>query len=139
METGIVSLIGDLASTGSITDTSLLLIIITLMGLACKYFIIPMFRKIKKQPTSEEINLIIKDAVKLTESQVNEVSEKLEKLLDKLVENLDEVEDVSKNTGRDLTEIKHEVAQIKQILNQFQGHMMYNNAPSRDFGNRELK
>ena len=62
----------------------------------------------------------------------------MSKLLDKLVEKLDGVDEVAKNNGRDLTEIKHDVENIKQILNQFQGHMMYNDQP-RNFGNRELK
>jgi uncharacterized coiled-coil protein SlyX len=138
METGIITIIGDLAATGQLTDTTLLIIIISLLGLSLKYLIIPLASRLKKQPSTDELNAAIHDVSDVVEEQVGVASAKLSRLLDKLVEKLDDVDEVVKNNGRDITEIKHDVEQIKQILNQFQGHMMYNDQP-RNFGNRELK
>jgi methyl-accepting chemotaxis protein len=142
METSIVSIISDLAVSGILTDTSLLIIIISILVLSYKYFIIPLLSKVSEQPTTEDLTSILQNSNDIIESQIDEVNEisiKLEKLLDKIVGDLDEVYDLSKNNTRDVTEIRSDAAQIKQILNQFQGHMMYSNSQSRDFGNRELK
>jgi predicted RNA-binding protein (virulence factor B family) len=51
---------------------------------------------------------------------------------------LDEVEDLSEGSYREIRELKKDVEQIKQILNQFQGHLMYSDK-SNSFGNRELR
>jgi len=53
----------------------------------------------------------------------------IEKLLEKIENNQCNHKDSTKDTQKD-------IEQIKQMLAQFQGHMMYGS--SRDFGNKEL-
>lgn len=133
MEAGLIKLITDMAVSGIITDTALLLIIIAGLGILYKKVLDPMFQKIKKQPTIEDLKKIVQTASDEDELNVEEVSKKLEEMLKKL----DDIEEFGKNNYREIFELKRDIEQIKTMLNQFQGHMMYNHGGT--FGNRELK
>lgn len=133
MEASLVTLISELAEAGILTDTALLLIVITGLGLVYKNVLKPMFTRVKKQPTIEEIKELVKESRNIDENNVEEVSKKLEEIENKL----NEVEDYLKVEQADHAQLKRDIEQIKTMLNQFQGHMMYNHGGA--FGNRELK
>lgn len=130
----LISLIGDLVKDGSLADTTLLLIIISLLGVLYKFFLVPMFDRLSSVPNVDDLKQIIKASEDKSEIELKEVSNKL----DKVIEALDEIESTGNANRRDIKDLRRDVEQIKQILNQFQGHFMYNGAPSH-FGNRELK
>lgn len=134
MEASLFTLIGSLVESGTIADTTLLLIIIALIGLAYINVVKPMFDRIKTVPTSEEVKAIVETAEASEGIDIEELSKKL----DKITEVLDEVEDLNRGNYREVKELKRDIEQIKQILNQFQGHLMYGSRSS-SFGNRELK
>jgi chromosome segregation ATPase len=91
-----------------------------------------MFDKIRSVPNEDSLKQIVKE--NSSELELKEVSNKL----DKLIEALDEIESTGNSNRRDIKDLRRDVEQIKQILNQFQGHFMYSGGPSH-FGNRELK
>lgn len=134
METGLFTLISDLVDAGAIADTTLLLIIISLLGLAYRYIFVPMLDKLNSVPTIDNMKNIVNQSAEISELDLDEVSKKL----DKIVEVLDEIEGTGEANRRDIKDLRRDVEQIKQILNQFQGHLMYGGGPSH-FGNRELK
>lgn len=133
MESGLFAILSDLVQSGSITDTSLLLIIIALMGLCYVYVLKPMIGSLDKTVSVSNVEDIISKSSTDHQYELEEVSDRL----DKLIETLDEIGQHSKDSIRDIKEIRQDVQNIKQILNQFQGHFMYNN-PGH-FGNRELR
>ena len=58
----------------------------------------------------------------------------------KIAEVLVTVECVDKENGKELDELKRDLEHIKQILNQFHGHLIYNaERRAAYFGNKELK
>lgn len=134
MESGLFTLISDLVTAGAIADTTLLLIIISLLGLGYRYIFVPMLDKLNSVPSIDNVKKIVNSSAELSELDLNEVSKKL----DKIVEVLDEIEGTGDSNRRDIKDLRRDVEQIKQILNQFQGHLMYGGGPSH-FGNRELK
>jgi Tfp pilus assembly protein PilO len=134
VELNLVTLISDLIDAGLVADTTLLLIILALMGYAYKFILVPMLEKVSAAPTTENLKSIINESTHAGELDIEEVSKKL----DKIVEVLDEIEGTGEANRRDIKDLRRDVEQIKQILNQFQGHLMYGGGPSH-FGNRELK
>lgn len=137
MESSLLGLITKLAESGIITDSALLIMIISLLSLLYKHVFRPMFEHIKNQPTKEEIRNLLNIA-----GEIDKISfEELSKRVDRTLEKLDSVEEFAKDNHKDLIELKRDIDYIKQLLNQFQGHMMYGSGSRRssDFGNRELK
>jgi methyl-accepting chemotaxis protein len=134
VESSIFALISDLVKDGAVTDTTLLLIIIGLIFLGYTQIIKPLMSRVEKVASLENVKKIANDVQLKTELNIEEVSKKL----DKIVEVLDEIESNGENNRRDIKELRRDVEHIKQILNQFQGHLMYGGGPSH-FGNRELK
>jgi hypothetical protein len=135
VESGIFLLISDLVSSGVLSDTTLLLILIAIMGLMYKYIFRPMQRKMDVLIDKAQLDRVVNDLELSTCEKVEELSKKLEELLNVI----DHIEEFGKDNSREILNIKHDVEQIKQILNQFQGHLMYGNRMSSDFGNKELK
>ncbi len=130
----LITLISELVKDGIVADTTLLLVIISLLGVLYKFFLVPMFDKLSSVPSLDSLKQIIKESDGKSELELKEVSNKL----DKLIEALDEIESTGNSNRRDIKDLRRDVEQIKQILNQFQGHFMYSGGPSH-FGNRELK
>jgi Zn-dependent M32 family carboxypeptidase len=93
-----------------------------------------MLDKLKSVPSNAQIKESLKESENNSDLKLEEVSKKL----DKMIEVLDEIEDNGDANRRDVKEIRRDIEHIKQILNQFQGHLMYGGGPSH-FGNRELK
>lgn len=134
MESSLFTLISELANGGVIADSTLLLIIIGLIGLGYSYVLKPLVTRSENTASLDNIKAIADEIHKENELNIEEVSKKL----DKIVEVLDEIESTSENNRRDIKELRRDVEHIKQILNQFQGHLMYGGGPSH-FGNKELK
>ena len=131
----IINLLTSFASAASVTDTGLLMIVIALIALLYKYIIKPMYEKVLIVPTKDEVKDIVGESIAIEKTDFEELSKKLESV-SKSIEFLKELD---KSNFKEITEIKRDVEQIKQILNQFQGHMMYGGRRTSDFGNRELK
>jgi hypothetical protein len=129
----ITNIIADLVSDGIISDTALLFIILGLLWWAYKNSILPLKKRIDEIPTYSEVKSYADDLDDGHIDSLKEVSMKL----DKIVEELDSIEELGKENRRDIQDLKRDIEHTKQILNQFQGHLMYNNRG--DFGNRELR
>lgn len=134
MEAQLFTLISDLVNGGIIADSTLLLIIISLIGLGYHYVLKPILAYVKNAPSTATVEAVVAKSTNDCKNDIDVVSQKL----DKLLEVLDDIEGIDKDSRRDVKELKRDVEQIKQILNQFQGHLMYGGGPSH-FGNRELK
>lgn len=134
MEAQLFTLISDLVNGGIIADSTLLLIIISLIGLGYHYVLKPILEYVKNAPSTAKVEAVVAKSTDDCKNDIDVVSQKL----DKLLEVLDDIEGIDKDSRRDVKELKRDVEQIKQILNQFQGHLMYGGGPSH-FGNRELK
>jgi uncharacterized protein YdgA (DUF945 family) len=129
------SIISEAMKNGYITTEMLLLL---LNGLV----IVGYFKVIK--PLKDKIDTIVTiDDIKATsdantkEGKIN-LGEIITKL-DKIIDNIDEIQDLDGNTYREIVNMRRDVETVKQILNQFQGHMMYGGRRAGDFGNRELR
>jgi len=133
MEASLLAILSSLAEAGTITDTALILIVISVLGLSYKKVLMPMLLRVQKQPTTEEIKELVKEISDKDQLNVEDVSNKLKEIEKKL----NEVEDYLKVEQTDHAQLKRDIEQIKTMLNQFQGHMMYNHGSA--FGNRELK
>lgn len=132
MESLIVSVLGNLAQHGVIADTTLLVIIISLLGLCFKFILKPIYDKIKNIPTVDEIKILVDGDFKAQGIDINVLNEKLNKVVDVL----SDIEDLCSDNYKDIQDLRRDLESVKQILNQFQGHLMYSG--KGDFGNREL-
>lgn len=138
MESQIFNFISALVENGTITDAGLLLIIILMICALSYYVLRPIYNKIQLVPSKEDVQEIIKAKIDIEEKHLGEIGENISKKLDKMSDLLDEVDDLGKGSYREVKELKKDIEQIKQILNQFQGHLMYSGKTS-SFGNRELR
>lgn len=136
MESEIFKLIPFIIENGSISNSGLLTLIL-ITGILY-YVLKPIYNKIQITPSKNDIHEIIKSKINIEEKHLSEIGENISKKLDKMTILLDEVEDLSEGSYREIRELKKDVEQIKQILNQFQGHLMYSDK-SNSFGNRELR
>lgn len=131
----ITKLIGDLVAEGTIAETTLLLILIGLSIWAYRNVISPLKKRVDAIPTYDEVKVY---ADNLDDGHIDSIKDVSLKL-DKIVEELDKIEELGKENKRDIQDLKRDIDSIKTMLNQFQGHMMYSNRRASDFGNQELK
>lgn len=129
------SIISEAMKNGYITTETLLLL---LNGLV----IVGYFKVIK--PLKDKIDTVATiDVIRATsdatsrEGKIN-LGEIITKL-DKIIDNIDEIQDLDGNTYREIINMRRDVESVKRILDQFQGHMMYGGRRAGDFGNRELR
>jgi len=134
MESQFFAFLATLLSGGVLSEGALILILIFMVSALSYYFIRPMFKKVEQIPNISELKKLLKDSSEHDQSDIDELSKKL----DKIIEVLEDLDDIDKSSFREIKELKRDVETIKQILNQFQGHMMYGGRQS-DFGNREIK
>jgi hypothetical protein len=137
MESGLVSILGVLFDRGILTTFSIELTTLVAIYYLYKLVLKPMLVKVEKIPTLEEIKETVTTAAAPEDIHFEEIAKRLEKLMEELDKHFDE----EITNSRDIADIKRDIEYIKQILNQFQGHMMYSSGDRRssDFGNRELK
>lgn len=133
MESAIFSFLSGLVASGTISTSGLILVVILLLCGLSFYLFRPMFQRLKSMPTKTEIEEIMKLKKSFDKDCIDNVNIKL----DKVLEIMDKIDDLDANNYREVKEIRRDIETVKQILNQFQGHMMY--SKTNDFGNRELK
>lgn len=134
MESQFFAFLATLLSGGVLSEGALILILIFMVSALSYYFIRPMFKKVEKIPDVTELKKLLKDTSDGDHQDIHVLSKKL----DKIMSILEELDDIGRADYREVKDLKRDVETIKQILNQFQGHMMYGGRAS-DFGNRELK
>ena len=99
------------------------------------------FKKHWKPMTARLSNIPSKDDLAKSAKYILETIN-IEKLLDKLDEitdRIDDGEELLKGTLRETIELKRDIDNIKIILNQFQGSMMYGTRSSDDLTNGRLR
>lgn len=132
MEAPFFSFITSLIASGAVSTNSLIVIVILLLCVLSYYIFRPMFQRVKDLPSKEEVNSLIESKMKVDAAYINDLNDKL----DKLIQIVDEIEHLDENNNREIQELRRDIETIKQILNQFQGHMLFSR---NDFGNKELK
>jgi predicted phage tail protein len=130
----ITRLISELVTSGAIADTTLLLVILGLMFWGYRNVLSPLVKKVDSIASADTIEEQNKEVFNKTELSFEDISKKLVEVEKKL----DEVEEYLKIEVRDHEQLKRDLDTIKTILNQFQGHMLYNNHGSKN-GNQELR
>lgn len=134
MEASVLGILTSLINSGVISSHALLLLIIGLLVIGYIYVFKPTLKRVTTIPSKREMNDIINDSTQKEDVNFEEAAKKLEKIMDML----DNVEDLGKGNKRNISQMRRDIESIKQILIQFQGHMMYGNRSS-EFGNKELK
>lgn len=130
METVIVGILKSLSEETFTLEAALVSLLILLALYAYKHFIKPLTKSLK----NVDDNLIKREEV--TEIQ-NKIDSTISKL-DRLIERNAHVDETTSNLERDAQVLKRDLEQVKGILNQFQGHMLYGRRSS-DFENQELR
>ena len=116
-------------------DVGLSIVIIGLMVFFYKKAFIKLDKRVNETPSIKEIEELIDGKVLDNKKLIEELNEKLDELSKKLDE-LDHIDDLSEGNYREIKELRRDVEHVKQILNQFQGHLLYGRG---DFGNKGLK
>lgn len=124
-------IINQLMTDGRISTESLIILLIAALALLYLKVLRPLKEHITKLPTEEYFVKLNSEGTEKDKAGIKEITDRL----DKISSIIDEIEDIGRAGQRDIGQLKHDVEAIKQILNQFQGHMMYGSV----FGNRELK
>jgi len=133
MERLVEAILTSLENHGVIIDSGL--IIVFSVGFV-------MFYKYVLKPLKEMVNLLAKKKHvfeirdQLMDSEKSSYQAVMEKL-EKINAMVDDISDKETIVDRDVIDIKKDVEDIRMILNQIQGHLMYSKPAG--FGNRELK
>lgn len=129
------SIISEAMKNGYITTEALLLLLNGLVIVGYFKVIKPLKDKIDTIATIDDIKATSDTNTREGKINLGEIITKL----DKIIDNIDEIQDLDGNTYREIVNMRRDVETVKQILNQFQGHMMYGGRRAEDFGNRELR
>ena len=128
-------IISEAMKNGYISTETLLLMLNGLVIFGYIKVIKPLKDRIDTLATLKDIKESNDASTKEKKINLDEITEKL----DKIIDNIDEIQDLDGNKYREIIDIRRDVETVKQILNQFQGHMMYGVRRVEDFGNRELR
>lgn len=135
METQFFAFVAGLVSDGEISVEKLVVVNLLFMVSITYYFVRPIFNKNKLLPNKEEI----KNLISSVENKPSlDAIDRLTLKVDKLSETIDSLEIHDISYSKDMEMIKRDIEMVKQMLNQFQGHMLYGQRQS-DFGNKELR
>lgn len=117
-------------------DTLILMVLLTSLIIVYKYVLKPIYDKVHDTPSTAFLETV-------AQAQLDGFLELKEKL-DNLERNLDSVQvqilAISQNSAmsdRDIQELKREITEMRNIILQFQGHMIYGNADL--FGNKGIR
>lgn len=135
METGILTVIQTLIKEGIFTETSLELVIIAILLYLYKYILRPTKALVKETATSNEVQSLSNDLIQFEELNIEELQIKM----NSIIAQLETLERHCILTDTQLEDFKRDAEYIKKLLNQFQGHLLYNHKSINNFGNRELK
>jgi len=125
----------EMMTVGNVSPTIGLAIIIIIL-LVLLYTKI--FSKLPKNENFEEHVQKIKENTRIEVNKTEVKSDIILKRLDNITQKINNVDLISDNNIKELKDIQHDITYIKQILDQFHGHLMYNRSSDK-FGNRELK
>ena len=128
------SIISEAMKNGYITTEMLLLLLNGLVIVGYFKVIKPLKDKIDTIATIDDIRSTSDATSREGKINLGEIITKL----DKIIDNIDEIQDLDGNTYREIINMRRDVESVKRILDQFQGHMMYGGRRSEDFGNRGL-
>ena len=129
------SIISEAIKNGYITTETLLLLLNGLVIVGYFKVIKPLKDKIDTIATIDDIRATSDTTSREGKINLGEIITKL----DKIIDNIGEIQDLDGNTYREIISMRRDVESVKRILDQFQGHMMYGGRRAGDFGNRELK
>lgn len=129
------SIISEAMKNGYITTETLLLLLNGLVIVGYFKVIKPLKDKIDTIATIDDIRATSDTTSREGKINLGEIITKL----DKIIDNIDEIQDLDGNTYREIINMRRDVESVKRILDQFQGHMMYGGRRAGDFGNRELR
>ena len=129
------SIISEAMKNGYITTETLLLLLNGLVIVGYFKVIRPLKDKIDTIATIDDIRATSDATAKEGKINLGEIITKL----DKIIDNIDEIQNLDGNTYREIINMRRDVESVKRFLDQFQGHIMYGGRRSEDFGNRELK
>ncbi len=129
------SIISEAMKNGYITTETLLLLLNGLVIVGYFKVIKPLKDKIDTIATIDDIRATSDATSREGKINLGEIITKL----DKIIDNIDEIQDLDGNTYREIINMRRDVESVKRILDQFQGHMMYGGRRAGDFGNRELR
>jgi len=141
---GLFSLFNSLVAKGILTSFSLQIILVLLFYVAWRYYLKPIKQMLQDSPKLSELKKSVDDIKAAVEDALAGDTAHFEenrKALEKVIAFVDNIGDSEKINTRELNEIRRDIEHVKQILNQFQGHMMYRGDGRRsgDFGNKELR
>lgn len=134
MEAALISFFTQLVASGSITVSGLIVIVIVMLIGITYYLLTPIHKTVKGTPSLDDVRELINSQGNVDAAHV----ESINKTLDEIIKKLEEIDSYDRDNYRELKELRRDVESVKQILNQFHGHMLYGRTPS-DFGNKELK
>ena len=129
------SIISEAMKNGYITTETLLLLLNGLVIVGYFKVIKPLKDKIDTIATIDDIRATSDTTSREGKINLGEIITKL----DKIIDNIDEIQDLDGNIYREIINMRRDVESVKRILDQFQGHMMYGGRRAGDFGNRELR
>jgi len=132
----IISIINDALRNGDISSDALLILMTLLIVIGYINVIKPLQEKINTLAIQNDNDTIT------SEKWFQKGSEELDKILEnmnKIISNIDDTNDISKSSYKEIIDMRRDLETVKQILNQFQGHMMYGYRRQDDFGNKELR
>ena len=130
----LISFLTSAATSAGVTELGLLVIIVTMLGLLYRYVLNPTLKRVENIPTKEDVAELFDTKTENHYKDLTDLIEQLKRVEEKLVK-LDEFEHAAE---LNMVELRRDIEVVKTILNQFQGHMLYNRR-SVDFGNQELK
>lgn len=128
------SILSEAIKDGRLSTESLLMLLNGLVIAAYMMVVRPIKEKIDTLPSIVDVKDIIDETNKIDKVRLDEIAARL----DKIVKDIDEIHGLDEDTYREIINMRRDVETVKQILNQFQGHMMYGRR-SEDFGNKELR
>lgn len=128
------SILSEAIKDGRLSTESLLMLLNGLVIAAYMMVVRPIKEKIDTLPSIVDVKDIIDETNKIDKVRLDEIAARL----DKIVKDIDEIHGLDEDTYREIINMRRDVETVKQILNQFQGHMMYGRR-SGDFGNKELR
>lgn len=138
MEPNLIAVLGELIKSGTLSETTLMLLIIIVMCCGFKYIIRPMRQKIDLIPSQSYFKNTFDDLK--NNFNIHELSHEIEKKFLKLLEILNDIESLDKEKSKEIDELRRDLDHVKQILNQLHGHLIYNaERRAAYFGNKELK
>lgn len=128
-----MTLFDKLFQKGLITEGGMLFIIIILLYWITKNIFFPIKKQLNDMPNKTEVENVVQEACE--DLNLDEIRHKLEKL----EESLNDLMDIDRDSNKEINQFKRDLETMKQLLNQFHGHLIYNvERRAANFGNKEL-